>query len=77
MALHLQMTERQEELFKIFRMAITTEQAAQKMYQEAEAICDDEDIRTILKAFINEESSHEDILLEMYRGFSVKFGIEQ
>ena len=74
MALHLQMTERQEGLFKIFRMAITAEQNAQRMYKEAEAI---EDIRTILKAFINEESNHESILLEMYEGFSMKYEIEQ
>ena len=76
MAVHLQMTERQEGLFKIFRTAINAEQNAQRMYKEAEAICDDEDIRTILKAFIHEESSHERILVEMYEGFSKKHEIQ-
>ncbi|HEX2769342.1 MAG TPA: ferritin family protein [Geobacteraceae bacterium] len=76
MASHAKMTKRQEELFRIFKMAITAEQEAQKMYKEAAEYCDDEDIRAMLQVFIAEEASHENQLMDMYKDFKMKFEIE-
>ena len=69
----LGMTVRQEELFKIFKMAITAEKNAQNLYKKAEEVCDDEDIRAILQSFYKEEVNHEDLLMGMYKDFKSKF----
>jgi rubrerythrin len=71
-----EMTKRQEELFKIFKMAITAEQDAQKMYKEAVAYCDDEEIRALLQSFVADEASHENKLMEVYKDIKAKFGVE-
>jgi rubrerythrin len=60
------LTKRQEELFKIFKMAIIAEQDAQEMYKKAESYCEDEDIKAILQGFIADEEHHENKLMESY-----------
>jgi rubrerythrin len=69
------MTKSQEELFRIFKMAIIAEQDAQKMYKKAASYCDDEDIKAILHDFIAEEESHENKLMELYDDLKKKLEI--
>jgi rubrerythrin len=72
----LQMTGKQKELFKIFKMAITAEQDAQKMYQQAAECCDDDDMKRLLQSFVHEESGHENQLVEMYNKMKAQFGMQ-
>jgi len=70
------MTKGQEELFKIFKMAIIAEQEAQEMYKKAASFCEDEDIKAILHDFIAEEEHHENKLMELYEYLKKKLEIE-
>lgn len=71
---------RQEELAKIFKMAIKAEQRAQKMYQNALAFCDHEELKEILIGLYEDEARHEKEITGLYKElaafFQVKEGIE-
>ncbi len=60
------MTNKQKELFKIFKMAIEDERKAQAMYKNALALCDDEETKEILERFYREEVFHEQKIIERY-----------
>ncbi len=64
---------RQEELAKIFKMAIKAEQRAQKMYQNALAFCDHEELKEILIGLYEDEARHEKEIMGLYKELAVFF----
>lgn len=68
------MTQRQGELFAFFKTAIDAERSAQEMYREAMALCDDQELRTLVEGFYGEEVKHEQFLLEEYARRRDEFG---
>ena len=70
------MEQRQEELFRLFKMAIAAEQEAQQMYKKAADCCDDKDIRVIFQNFVIDEAQHETRLIDMYKDFKPGFVTE-
>jgi rubrerythrin len=70
------MTERQRRLFSLFKLAIESEQSAQKLYQDAMALCDDKELKDIIEGFYGEEVKHERVLLEKYRQYRERFAAE-
>ncbi len=67
------MTKRQEELFRLFKVAIESERSAQKLYQNAMALCDDEKLKAIIAGFYRQEVEHERALLESYKKYRELF----
>ncbi len=64
-----QLTEKQQRLYSLFKIAIGEEQKAQKLYQEALQCADDPKMRSIIESFIREEKTHEETLLRLYSEF--------
>lgn len=60
------LTERQEKLLGVFKMAIENERAAQDLYKEASELCDDASLRVIIEGFVLEERRHEQALMRKY-----------
>lgn len=60
------LTERQEKLLGLFKLAIENERAAQDLYKEALGFCDDAPLRAIIESFVSEERKHEEALLKKY-----------
>jgi rubrerythrin len=61
------MTEMQERLLSLFKIAIAREQEAQKLYADMAATCEDEDLLQVIKILENSERLHEEVLLERYK----------
>jgi rubrerythrin len=61
------LTEKQERLLALFQVAIEREQAAQKLYADMAATCEDDDLRHIIETLGNSERMHEEVLLERYK----------
>ena len=68
---------RQEELTKIFKMAIKAEQRAQKMYQNALAFCDHEELKEILIGLYEDEARHEKEITGLYKELAVFFKVKE
>ncbi len=68
---------RQEELAKIFKMAIKAEQRAQKMYQNALAFCDHEELKEILTGLYEDEARHEREITGLYRELAAFFQVKE
>jgi rubrerythrin len=62
----LKVTKRQMELYEVFQMAITSEKAAQAMYDSALSYCDDEMMREILTGLREDEKRHEKELVHLH-----------
>ena len=67
------MTDRQLALFRVFKSAIESERGAQKQYEEAASLCDDDALCGILESFRLEEAKHERKLMEMYADYRDRF----
>jgi rubrerythrin len=67
---------RNEELAKIFKMAIKAEQRAQKMYRHALTQCDDEDMRGVLIGLCDDEERHEKEIAGLYKELQRFFAME-
>jgi rubrerythrin len=61
------LTEKQEKFFVLFRQAIEGERAAQNLYAEMLANCEDPAFREIIKTLIDVEKEHEEALIAKYR----------
>ena len=70
------MTEKQTELFRLFKMAIESERSAQELYQEAIVLCDDSALKNIIAGFYNQEVQHEKFLLDKYKEYGERFAVE-
>jgi rubrerythrin len=70
------MTDREKELFAIFKQAIEAEKGAQTMYQKALDLADDPLLKQALQGFRDDEVRHEAEILRRYRQFREEFGAE-
>jgi rubrerythrin len=61
------LTERQERLLALFKVAIEREQESQKLYADMAETCEDDDLRQVIETLRNSERMHEDVLLERYK----------
>ena len=68
------MTQRQEELYEVFKMAISSEKAAQAMYDSALSYCDDKVMREILTGLRDDEKRHEKELVHLHSQLKKAFG---
>lgn len=59
-------TKRQLELYEVFNMAISSEKAAQAMYDSALSYCDDGVMREILVGLREDEKRHEKELVHLH-----------
>jgi rubrerythrin len=62
----MKVTKRQMELYEVFNMAISSEKAAQAMYDSALSYCDDEVMRQILTGLRDDEKRHEKELVHLH-----------
>lgn len=60
------LTENQKKLLVLFKTAIENERAAQQLYSEALALCEDESLKKIIQSLLAEESNHEQALIRKY-----------
>jgi rubrerythrin len=65
--MHKPLTERQERLLALFKIAIEREQESQKLYIDMAATCEDEDLRQVIETLGASERVHEEVLLERYK----------
>jgi rubrerythrin len=61
------LTERQERLLALFKVAIQREQDSQKLYTDMAATCEDDDLRQVIETLRESERVHEEVLLERYK----------
>ena len=61
------MSEKQERLVGLFRVAIEREQESQKLYDEMAATCEDDDLRLVIETLRDSERMHEEVLMERYK----------
>jgi rubrerythrin len=66
-------TEREAKLFMLFKQAVEGEQAAQKLYHEARALCDDPQLAAVLERFEKQEQEHEQFLQQQYKHLKAEF----
>ena len=62
-----ELTERQERLLALFKVAIEREQESQKLYTDMAATCEDDDLRQVIETLGASERVHEEVLLERYK----------
>ena len=60
------MPEKLKLLYDIFKQAINGEREAQKMYQDAIALCEDNTTIQTLEKLLKDEMRHEEKLIEQY-----------
>ena len=60
------LTDKQQRILVLFKVAIERERDAQKLYAEMLQHCDDPDLRAILESLRASELSHEELLQERY-----------
>lgn len=70
------MTDREKELFAIFKRAIEAEKQAQVMYKEAMELADEPLLKKALQGFHDDEVRHESEIMAKYRKFRDEFGAE-
>jgi rubrerythrin len=62
-----ELTERQERLLALFKVAIEREQESQKLYADMAETCEDDDLRQVIETLGASERMHEEVLLERYK----------
>ena len=67
-----EMPEKIKRLFLIFKDAVQREQEAQATYQQAAELCQDEELKKILKGFARDEARHEKLLIQKTYGDHVE-----
>lgn len=70
------MTDRERQLFEIFKKAVRAEQEAQAMYKQAMGLCDDGLLKQILASFYEDEQRHEKEVMARYQQFRSDFAQE-
>lgn len=60
------MSEKQEQLFLLFKKAIESERKAQEMYKTAKGLVEDNDLKDVLEGFYQDEVRHERKLMDQY-----------
>jgi rubrerythrin len=63
------MTEKQERLLALFKVAIEREQESQKLYEEIAGNCEDAELRQVIETLRDSERMHEELLVERYKFF--------
>ena len=71
------MSEKQEQLFMLFKSAIDSERKAQDMYKRAKELVDDEKLKEILEGFYQDEVRHERKLMDQYNMMTREFIIPE
>jgi rubrerythrin len=66
----------EQKLFVLFKEAIQAEQRAQRLYREAEDLCQEPILRGVLHELYEEEVRHEQTLLEHYNELRKKYGTD-
>jgi rubrerythrin len=61
------MTEKQERLLALFKVAIEREQESQKLYEEMAGNCEDAGLRQVIETLRDSERMHEELLVERYK----------
>ena len=61
------MTEKQERLLALFKVAIEREQESQKLYEEMAGTCEDAELRQVIETLRDSERMHEELLVERYK----------
>jgi rubrerythrin len=69
-----EMSEKTKRVFSIFKMAIAGEQTAQAMYKEAAELCEDKPLKKILEGFVQDETRHEQELVNRYNRLRSEYG---
>jgi rubrerythrin len=70
------MPEKTKQLFLIFRDAVQREREAQTIYQQAAALCQDEELKKVLEGFYRDEAFHEKTLVERYNRLRNIYGVQ-
>ena len=60
----------------IFRDAVKREREAQTIYQQAAALCQDEELKKLLESFARDEARHEEALIQRYNRLRDIYGIQ-
>jgi hypothetical protein len=60
------LTEKQEKLLALFKIAIEREREAQRAYSEMLDFTEDPTLRNVLESFVKQERKHEETLMEKY-----------
>ena len=60
------LSEKQEKLLMLFKVAIEREEEAQRFYAETLLLCDDLSLRSVIESFILQEKQQEEKLIEIY-----------
>jgi rubrerythrin len=70
------MPEKTKQLFLIFRDAVQREREAQTIYQHAAELCQDEELKKLLKGFQRDEARHEKALIQRYNRLRKLYGVQ-
>ena len=65
--MQIQMSEKNERLLALFKVAIEREQESQKLYEDMAVACEDAELRQIIERLRDSERMHEELLLERYK----------
>ena len=71
-----EMPEKTRQLFLIFRDAVQREREAQTIYQHAAELCQDEELKKLLKGFYRDEARHEKALIQRYNRLRKMYGVQ-
>ena len=61
------LSEKQRQLFELFKVAIEREQEAQQIYADMTLNCEDGELRQVIETLRESERLHEELLLERYK----------
>jgi len=61
------LSEKQRQLFELFKVAIEREQEAQQLYADMALNCEDGELRQVIDTLRESERMHEELLLERYK----------
>ena len=67
------MSDNEQKLFMIFKNAVTAERDAQTKYEAAIQLCDDPQLKSVLKGFCEDEARHETEIMKRYQHFRRNF----
>jgi rubrerythrin len=61
------LTEKQERLLALFKVAIEREQESQRLYDDMAGHCEDAGLRQVIETLRDSERIHEELLMERYK----------
>ena len=71
------MSEKEKELYAIFKKAVQGEREAQAMYEKAIGLSDDPMLTAVLKGFLEDERRHEKGVMARYHQFRKDYQTEE